>query len=351
MRNRILLTVVGAVALIVSVGVTFGIVVAHASALAVSTPEFAVTSYLNDVQHGNINAAMKLDGHVPRTEDVLMSNAAYAHVTDRMTGFHILHTTVTGSKAVVEASITQKSGTSTATFDVTRGAWNSLSLFGIESWRLKPVQLTTITVTIGAPGRVAATVAGVDLRWKGSIITLDAFPGRYPLAISSTNPWFTLQNTSTTVNGFGTHTALKTPAVLTQKGTDAIRAAANSWLDTCVASTAVQPTGCSFGLTSGAPAGQVWTDQTWTLATKPALSISAWDFSCHSPMQAGVGVGGCWRVTSTTPGTVTFHANFTDSATGDSGDITSVAPIDASVTGMATSFTDAGAVFRSRPWS
>jgi hypothetical protein len=341
----------GILALAVCVGIAVGLVVMFAAARTVSTPGFVVTSYLNDVQHGDIDAAMKLDGHVQRTEDVLMSNKAYAKVTDRVTSSRLLSTTVRHASAHVRASVVQHSGTSVATFELRRGAWTPLALLGFESWKLQPVPMTTITVTIGAPGRVAATVAGVDLKWKGSILTLDAFPGTYPLAISSTNAWFTLRDASTTVNGFGSHTDLKTPAVLTQKGSDAIRAAANTWLDTCAAKTVFQPSGCSFGLTRGPDAGQVWTNQTWTIATRPQLSISAWDFNCHSITQADVSVGGCWRVTSPTPGTVTFHADYTTPATGDFGVITSLAPIAATVKGMATSFTGTGAIFQSIQWT
>jgi hypothetical protein len=333
--------------------VVFGTVsvLAYLHAQAVSRPGFVVSTYLTDVEHGHIEAAMKLDHHVARTEDVLLTDAAYAKVTDRVSGFQLLKASVTRSGARVEASVVQKSGTSTATFQLVRGAWTPLALLGFEHWKLQPATMSTVTVTLGAPGRIAATVAGTDVKWKGSILKLDAFPGRYPLAVSEDSPCFTLAGTKTTVEGFDDHRELKTAAQLTPKGTAAIVTAANASLDECVASTVVAPIGCSFGLNNGPPAGETWTNVSWTLVTRPQLRVGAWDFSCRGPMQASVSVGGCWPVTTTTPGAVTFHADYLIGATGENGDIVTAAPIAAIVEGEGTSFTDSAALFFSVRWN
>lgn len=314
-----------------------------------AAPDRIVAVYLSEVQHGRIEAAQRLSHQQRLADEPLLTDKAYAHATDRITGFTVLDSSVTGSTARVRASIAQPSGTTMTTFELDRGVWSPLSLLGIDRWRLESADLSTITTTLGAPGRISATIAGVDLGWKGVTMVLHAFPGDYTLKVAGTGPFFTLPGGSTDVRGFGEHETLKPAAQLTESGTLAIVAAAKTWLSDCLRSTDLRPSGCSFHLNGAVPTGEVWTNRRWTLITSPMIRVSAWDFACRSPMQASFSAGGCWDVTSSPAGAATFHADYRD-ATGGSGAINSVAPITVEVQGMATSFTGGRALFRSVDW-
>lgn len=348
--RRSLWIVVVAVGTALTLGVGITALVLVINARAASTPEALVSAYLGDVKRGDVEAATKLEGRKHRAEDVLLTNTAYRGAKDRVTAYRILGVRTQGPNATVTAEITGGGTTSTRDFTVGRAAWTPASLVGVVGWKLAPVTLGTITVTIGAPGRVDATIAGVPLGWKGAVLHLNAFPGTYPLTADSGNDWFTLAGAKASVAGFAADVQLQDAAVLTPKGLDSARASAQAWLDQCAASPEAQPPGCSFGLTSGADPGEVWTNAAWTVETRPDLAVDPWDFGCHLPDQPAGNAGGCWPVKTSTLGSVTFRADVSVPATGESGTITSSAPIGAEIAGSVSSFGDTGAVFQSVGW-
>jgi hypothetical protein len=335
-------------ALCLGVGTTAVVLVLQARAS--SQPEDVVSAYLGDVKRGDIESALKLEHRPARAADVLLTNRAYTNATDRMTGFRILDINTTRSSATVVAEVSQGSENSRATFSLTKGAWTPLSPLGIETWTLHPATLSTVSVTVGAPGRVDATIAGVPLDWKGAVLRLNAFPGTYDLKATTKAAWFTFAGSSVTVSGFGDQALLRSGAKLTTKGIDAAKAAANAWVDKCVADPDVRPQGCSFGLNGEMRPGEVWTNAAWTLKTRPVLTVGAWDFTCKLATQAAVSAGGCWPVGTVTPGTVTFRADYTI-PNGEYGEIGSTGPVDVDVEGSISSFTDAGALYQSITWS
>ena len=348
-RTRLWIAI-GAFATALCLGLGATVVVMFVNAREAAQPSAIVSAYLSHVQRGDISAALRMEGRAAKPGEVLLTDKAYSHATDRMTGFRILSTRTAGAGATVEARIQQKSGSTTAAFELSKES-NPLSLLGLDTWRLRPVDLATVEITLGAPGRIDATLSGVPLGWKGAVQHVHAFPGRYPLAVTSPSPWYTLPSAAVQVSGFGQSDRFQVPATLTAKGSAAAIAAANAWFDACVADPAIHPTGCSFSLTSGADPGEVWTNPSWQVQSRPAIAIGAWDFGCRTPTTAGVSAGGCWPVTTSTPGEVTFHADYSIPATGETGDITSTGAIEANVEGSITSFTDSGAMFTSVEWT
>ncbi|GAA4141711.1 hypothetical protein [Leifsonia shinshuensis] len=342
--------VIGAFASALCLGLAATVVVMFFGAREASQPSAIVSAYLSQVERGHISAALRMEGRAADPAEVLLTDTAYRHATDRMTGFDILGTRTVGAGATVEARIQQKSGSSTATFELSRTV-TPLSPLGLDTWRLRPVELTTVEITVGAPGRIAATLAGVPLGWKGAVQHIHAFPGDYAFALTSQSPWFTVPDAAVSVAGFGHSDRFQVPATLTAKGRDAAIAAADAWLDQCAAVPDFHPVRCSFGLTSGPDAGEVWANQSWKVQSRPTLAIGDWDFGCRTPTTAGVSAGGCWPVTTTAPGEVTFHADYSIPATGETGDVTSTGPIEADVTGWISSFTDSGALFGSVDWT
>lgn len=337
-----------ATALCLGLGIT--VMVMLVSAREASQPSAVVSAYLSHVQHGEISIALRMEGRAANPAEVLLTDKAYSHATDRMTGFRILRTRTTGAGSTVEARIQQKSGQTTATFQLARSE-SPISLLGVDSWKLRPVGLATVEVTMGAPGRVDATLSGVPLGWKGAVKRIHAFPGTYALAITSQSPWFTLPSAVLPVAGFSGDDTFRVPATLTAKGRDAATAAAEAWFDDCVADPTFHPAQCSFSLSSGAAPGEVWTNPSWQVQSRPTIAIGYWDFGCRVPTTADVSAGGCWPVTTSTPGEVTFHADYSIPATGETGAITSSGAIAAKVEGSISSFTDTGAMFTSVDWA
>jgi hypothetical protein len=341
---------IAAFATAVCLGLGITVMVMLVDARAASQPSAVVSAYLSHVQKGEISKALRIEGRAANPAEVLLTDKAYRHATDRMTGFRILGAHTIGAGSTVEARIQQKSGSTTATFQLDRSA-TPISLLGLDSWRLRPVDLAAVEVTMGAPGRIYATLSGVPLDWKGAVKRIHAFPGRYALAITSQSPWFTLPDAAFSVAGFGGDDTFRVPAELTAKGKDAATAAADAWFDACVADATFHPAGCSFSLTSGAAPGEVWTNSSWQVQSRPAITIGEWDFGCRVPTAADVSAGGCWPVSTSTPGEVTFHADYAIPATGETGDITSTGAIEADVQGSISSFTDSGAMFTSVAWA
>ncbi|MEO7015425.1 MAG: hypothetical protein ABI130_03650 [Leifsonia sp.] len=346
-RKRLWIVITAfATALGLGVGITAAVMLVQAREAA--QPVGVVSAYLSHVQRGEITAAMRMEGRAAKPTEILLTDKAYRQATDRMTGYSILGTQTVGTTSEVRVRIQQKSGSSTATFELAE-VKNPISLLGITVWRLKPVVLESVAVTLGAPGRIDATLSGVPLGWKGATVNLHAFPGRYSLAIKSQSPWYTLPGGDIPVEGFSGDNQFMRTATLTAKGQDAATAAANAWFDKCTADPDFHPAGCSFSLTSGANPGEVWTNQSWQVQTRPTIKLGDWAFDC--PVSTPSPEIGCWNVTSAPPGLVNFHANYSIPATGETGDVTSTGPIQAKVEGWITSFTDAGAVFTSTPWN
>ena len=348
MRRRPLwigLTAAG-VALALGAGITTFVLFLQVKAEA--RPEAIVAAYLDHVQRGEIEAAMRMEGRNPGENDILLSDDAYANVTDRLSGFRIEKVRAVGAEEVTVDVETKAAGTtSSGTFTLERVKGNPAELLGITAWHLQPVTLTRIQVQIGAPGVMQAAVAGVTLPEPDDLPTLSAFPGRYTLTVTSESPWFTIADTDTSVTGFWQHVELSTAAELTAKGDEAAKAATDLWLNGCMAG-GPQPPGCSFSLTAGAPEGEVWTNSHWNLVNPPRITIAPWDFACRAPEVDTS--SGCWPVSTTTSGVAEFHADFVVPATGDSGTITTESPIEVDIEGAITGFGDAGGSFSSIVW-
>lgn len=347
MRRRplwIALVAAGTAALL-GVGVTSFVLFLQAKAAA--RPEAIVSTYLDHVRDGDIEAAMRMEDRTPDKAQVLLTNAAYARATERLTGYRIVGVRPLGSgRTLVDIETKAGGETARASLALKSAGWTPGELLGVVAWQLQPASLSTIDVAVGAPGSVSATLAGarIDI---GAHPALLAFPGRYALHAAADSPWFTLPDASAAVTGFQQRADLAADAALTAKGQEAATAAANAWVSACMQG-GPQPSGCSFGLTEGETPGQVWTNQKWTLATPPQLKVAGWRADCGLPgQQAGTG---CWPVQTTTPGSVDFSADYTVPATGESGTITSTDSIQVEVEGGITAIGGGGAQFSSVQW-
>ncbi|GIT78408.1 hypothetical protein LLS1_00770 [Leifsonia sp. LS1] len=310
-------------------------------------PEALVSRYLSHVQHGQIEAAMKLEGRKADPAQVLLTDAAYAKVSQQLSSFRIERVRPVASDRVrVDAQTVAGGAKEAVSFTLTHGDDGPVGWLGVHAWKLQPVALSTVTVAVGTHDAVDVTIAGAKLHWDGKVRQLLAFPGRYALAAPAAGAWYSIAGADATVTGFGQGVNLRASSTLTPAGVDAATAATNAWVNACLAG-GPQPKGCSFGLDSGQPDGETWTNVRWEMTAAPAVTFSAWDFDCA---QGTILTAGCWPVTTSTKGSADFHADYRVAASGETGEIYSTTPGDIDVQGSILSIGPAGAEFQSITW-
>lgn len=317
------------------------------SAQAAARPEAQVSRYLSYVQHGEIEAAMKLEGRAADPDQILLTDAAYAKVSQQLSSFRILHVRTTGEGTVsVDAQTVAGGKKGSVTFDLRHGDDGPLGWLGVHAWKLRPAPLSTVTVAVGTHDALDATIGGATLHWDGAVRQLLAFPGRYSLQAPGGNAWYSIAGADAAVTGFGQGVQLRASSTLTPAGVETATAATNAWVNGCLAGGA-QPQGCSFGLDSGEPAGESWTNVRWELTAPPAVSFGAWDFDCT---QGTILTPGCWPVTTTTPGSADFHADYRVAGNGETGEIFSTTPGEVDVQGSILTIGATGAQYQSINW-
>lgn len=321
----------GAALLVTSV-VAIGV---FAVAAGNTQPSRQVAAYLGALIHGEASEALKIDGTKVTSDDLLLTDEVYSQARDRISAFVILGTRISGKSAAVVARYTQGGQQIRQTFQL-----RSLrkDLFVFDHWQLVPVPLGSARVSVDGPDDVAVTVAGEPIRLRDGAGALRALPGQYAV-VSQDTAAFTTWDSDATVTGLGARAVVSAGAVelrLTARGRAVATKAVNAWIDHCVASTALVPSGCSFGLSSAGLAGVTLSNQKWTLVTRPTFTVGAWD-------------GHGWDVNLLETGAVTFRADAHDAA-GGSGTITSLKAIPVKVGGLITELDGEHAVFTSDPW-
>jgi hypothetical protein len=336
-------------AVVLGIGATTFVLFVNAQ--RVSRPEAIVSSYLTDVQHGRIEAAMRMEGRTPAKDDILLTDKAYAKVTERLSSFRItaLHSlSDTRTRVDVLTRVGDQDGESS--FTLVRGPWTAAALFGLYSWRLERSELSTVDVQVGAPGEFAAHIAGTGFDWSGhgGPKTYQAFPGSYSLEVTTDSRWFTVPGADTTVSGFGQRRTLTALGTLSAQGLAAAESAAMASLGPCLAQGG-GPTGCSFETDDPASSGEVWSNASWTLLSPPVVNVATtWSLDCRPSSPDGT--AGCWSVTTAKKGTADFHADYHVAATGERGTIYLPRPADVAIEGSVADFGDAGATFQSISW-
>lgn len=293
------------------------------------SPDRPVRAFLDDLTAGRVDAALDEAGIDHDKSDLLLTDAAYKAAKNRVTGYRVAATREDGDTATVTAYLKQggRDVSSTFTLDKTGTDWGVFPI-----WKLAAPRLGTVDVTLRGPGGASVEVGGQSVATaKDGTATLTALPGTYDVT-ADTSKWFTADATTATVSGFGG--AASTPVSMTTKltsaGQDSAKAAVNAWVDGCIASAEAAPEGCSF-YAYGQDSAYTYTNQKWTLETRPTVSVGAW-------LSSG------WLVTTTTAG----RASYTADISGPGGVGTATAgPLNVNASGTITGFTDQGAVFRS----
>jgi hypothetical protein len=346
-RRPLWITVIAiGTALVLGLGVTT--LVLYIGARDAARPEAIVSRYLTHVQHGEIQAAMALEGRKADPQQVLLTDAAYAKATQRLSSFRIGRVRAVSDREVRVDAQTDAGGTTGAvSFTVRHGDDGLAGVLGVHAWKLQPVPLSTVTVAVGTHDALDVTIAGATLHWDGKVRQLLAFPGRYALTPPAPTEWYTIEGADAAVTGFGDGVNLRAGSTLTAAGMQSAEAATTAWVNACLAG-GPQPKGCSFGLDSGQPDGETWTNVRWEMTAAPAVSFGKWDFSCK---EGTVLTQGCWPVTTTTAGSADFHADYAVAASGETGEIYSTTPGDIEVQGAILTIGAAGVSFQSIDWN
>lgn len=288
--------------------------------------ERPVQSFLDDVEHGHLSAALRTAGIDREKSDVLLTDAVYARAGDKITAHRITSVDQQSDHATVRTVLTQAGRIIPATFELERTG-TDWGVFPV--WSLRAPVLGSVQVAVQGPPRSTVQVAGADVRTDSSgTASLRAFPGSYGVHLDG-GKWFTATDSTAPVPGFGaTGTPVVVATTLTEAGSTAASAAVDAWVDACVAAPTAAPDGCSF-YAYGEDPDNTYTDQKWTLESRPSVAVGGW---------ASKG----WAVSTRSAGSATFRAQFT----GPEGRGTATAgPITVRASGWITGFGDDGATF------
>jgi hypothetical protein len=325
-RGRLVSIVAGgaAVVLLLVAGV-----VGYSVGTSTHAADRPVRAFLDDLTAGRVGAALDVAGIEHDERDLLLTKAAYAKAKDRVTGYRIAATRTDGDTATVTAYLRQagRDVSSTFTLDRTGTDWGVFPV-----WQLEAPRLGAVDVSLRGPTGTKVSVAGQSVvTSKDGSVTLTALPGTYDVAVDG-GEWYSAKTATATVTGFGgtASSPVSMTTELTAAGKRSAQAAVDAWVDGCIASTEAAPAGCSF-YAYGQDAAYTYTNQKWTLDTRPTVSIGGW-------------VSNGWLVTTTSFGRATFTADI--SGPGGVG-TASAGPMNVNASGYVTEFTDTGATFRS----
>jgi hypothetical protein len=285
-----------------------------------------VQAFLQDVEDGHLSDALDAAGIDRDRDDVLLTDAAYAKASDKITAHRITSVAQGDDRATVRALVTQAGRSVPVTFELERTG-TDWGVFPV--WELQPPTLGSVSVVVQGPARTGVTVGGVGVTTgKLGAVSLRAFPGSYDVQVDG-GKWFEADTDTAAVRGFGASAA---PVLLDTKLNDAGQRAAtkavDTWVNGCVASTSTAPDGCSFYAYGENPAN-TYTNQKWTLDARPSVDVGVWSTKG-------------WLVRTRSAGSATFTADFTGPA--GRGRATA-GPININASGWITAFSDDGATF------
>ncbi|CAM5423582.1 hypothetical protein [Leifsonia shinshuensis] len=306
-------------------GVTLS--VAAVSALQ-SMPTLVVSQYLRALERGDATGAMKLAGIKARSGDILLTDAAYGTITDRIKSFTVAAPVTRAGTTTVSATITQGDRIYTRSFAIRKDG----GIPWLPFWRLSPVEPETLDFLVDGPAGLTYTVAGLKPKSEplDTDVRLRALPGSYPVEVTQRSKNFDVPTADvlTTPTGLTPSPTVLT-ALLSAAGKAAAQKAIDAWLDGCVASHDAEPANCPFWTVPGDPGDDI-SDVHWQLLTRPTADmLSEW-------------TAGGWDVDSTS-GSVGATALLTRRSDGSSG-IGITDPFSFSFKGTVT-FNGAGAVF------
>ncbi|MDM7891725.1 hypothetical protein [Curtobacterium caseinilyticum] len=304
-------------------------VVGYVSQSASHAADRPVRAFLDDLTAGRVDDALDAAGIDHDDQDVLLTDAAYAKASGRVTGYRIAATRTDGDTATVRAYLRQGGRDVAATFTLDREG-TDWGVFPV--WALEAPELGEVELSVRGPAGTPVEVAGQRIATsEDGTARLSALPGTYAVAVDG-GKWFTAEGASAQVSGFGVtgSAPVAMTTTLTSAGEQAAQQAVDRWVDGCIASTDAAPAGCSF-YAYGEDPEYAYSNQKWTLEQRPRVTVGGW-------LSRG------WAVSTTTFGRATFTADI--SGPGGVG-TASAGPMNVNASGYVSGFTDEGATFES----
>ncbi|WIA99936.1 MULTISPECIES: hypothetical protein [unclassified Curtobacterium] len=304
-------------------------IVTYSVQSASHSPDRPVRAFLDDLTAGRVDDALDTAGIEHGKDDVLLTDAAYAKASSKITGYRIAATDTSGDTAQVRAYLRQGGRDVSTVFTLDRTG-TDLGVFPV--WKMEAPQLGRVDVSVRGPANTGLQIAGKSVTTStDGAVSLKALPGKYSVAVDG-GKWYTADKTEAVVSGFRSTASIPVSmrVTLTDAGKQAAQQAVDRWVDGCIASTEAEPPGCSF-YAYGSNPSYTYTNKKWTLETRPAVSVGDW-------LSRG------FFVTTTTYGRAKYTADFTGP---DGPGTASAGPMNVNATGYITGFTDEGATFES----
>ncbi|PNH84034.1 hypothetical protein [Arthrobacter sp. AFG20] len=215
-------------------------------------PDQPVKDYAQALVDGDARKALEiLDPDVPNEERVLLTNEVLGAAANRIDGFSIISTRISGDSAQVRAELRQGGRKYEQTFALVK---NQPELVD-DHWKLEAFPLQQVNASVDVP-LAAVSVNGVtvpagqnEVTAFGTNISLPAFPGSYSVGLPDSEKYLSVEDQQVVVSGGSLPQAPET-ARLTVKASDALVAETSrqvaAALAACEKSTDIEPEGCPF---------------------------------------------------------------------------------------------------------
>jgi hypothetical protein len=338
-RRGRLIGVIAAVVVILLLaagGIVGGILGTQANA-----PEREVEEYLTALVDGDAEDALEVSNADVGDSGILLTDDVYGDVENRISGYEIGETTITGETAEVAAAISQGEESYDVTFTLEK-AGKAFVVF--DTWALTPPELGVVSYSVTGPEDSAVTVSGVDTTEvaaaESGAVELPALPGTYTVALAGESEYLQAEPLTVTVTGFGADAVSSVNAAgdettdiavtLSEAAVTAGTEAVDAYLDGCAASTDFRPEGCPFTAQGETP-GYEYTNCVWTLDSRPTFTIGQYS-------------DGQWPVSTDSSGSASLACDVRDPSTGATGTATA-GPMDVDVAGAITAFGEDGATY------
>ena len=280
------------------------IVLAVGSVVAVNAvkagPDRLVGEYVQALVDGDAEKALGiLDPDIPNEERSLLTNEVYGAAQNRIDGFSVLSSKVSGDSAVVHVELRQGGRRHEQAFSLYKNRPEFLD----DHWRLGTIPLQRVAVSADAAvpsltiNGVAVPTGQEDANAFATYFSVPAFPGSYSVGLPEGEKYLAAAQQEVLV-AIGSAPQPAEDAKLTVTASERLRAETSRQVDAalaaCAKSTEMDPPGCPFSRFAFGDVRNV----KWSITSEP-------DYTMQRSFD------GEWRLSGGTPGeaSVTYERN------------------------------------------
>jgi hypothetical protein len=286
------------------------VVLAVGSVVAVNAvkagPDQLVREYVQALVDGDAEKALGiLDPDIPNEERVLLTNEVFRAAGNRVEGFEVLSSKVSGESAVVHVELRQGGRKHEQAFSLRKNQPELLD----DNWTFGSTPLQRVAVTADAAVK-SLSINGVTVPTGqenenafSTYFSVPAFPGSYSVGLPEDEKYLAAAKQEVLV-AVGSAPQAAEDAKLTVTASEHLQAETSRQVDAalaaCAKSTEMDPQGCPF---SGFAFGDI-RNVKWSITSEP-------DYTMQRSFD------GTWRLSGATPGeaSVTYERNASFSRT------------------------------------